>query len=93
MTGQADAAAHPSGTPPYPGYRDGSVTRTTHAQHPAALWEFTWNGFGDGARRTYDLCWTQDGVMWDVWVSAPVSRVGDGIAYFQTASAAFRPVA
>ncbi|MDI5972747.1 serine/threonine-protein kinase [Streptomyces sp. SL13] len=89
MTAEADAAAHPSGTPPYPGYRDGSVTRTTHAGQAAAQWEFTWNGFGDGPRRTYDLCWNRDGVMWDVWVSAPLDRLDDGLRYFDAATGSF----
>ncbi|MFF3616225.1 serine/threonine-protein kinase [Streptomyces sp. NPDC002580] len=74
-----------------PGYRAGTVTRTTHGGHPAALWEFTWNGFteAEGARHTYDLCWEQGGRMYDVWVSAPVGRVTQAKEYFDVAVGTF----
>ncbi|WRZ91112.1 protein kinase [Streptomyces sp. NBC_01007] len=70
-----------------PGYRDGTVARMTHDGHPAALWEFTWNGFtkSEGARHTYDLCWEEGGRMYDVWVSAPVGRVTEEKEYFDVA--------
>ncbi|GGN83235.1 hypothetical protein GCM10011579_071730 [Streptomyces albiflavescens] len=70
-----------------PGYRDGKVTRTTHDGQPAALWEFTWNGFttAEGARHTYDLCWEEGGRMYDVWVSAPVGKVTEAKEYFDVA--------
>ncbi|MEW2166874.1 protein kinase [Streptomyces sp. NPDC007084] len=70
-----------------PGYRDGRVTRTTHGGRPAALWEFTWDGFttAEGARHTYDLCWEEGGRMYDVWVSAPVGRVTEAKEYFDVA--------
>ncbi|MFE0512480.1 serine/threonine-protein kinase [Streptomyces sp. NPDC058964] len=70
-----------------PGYHDGRVTRTTHGGHPAALWEFTWNGFSaaEGPRHTYDLCWEEDGQMYDVWVSAPVGKVREAREYFDVA--------
>lgn len=76
-----------------PGYRDGSVTDTTHGGRPAALWRFTWNGFSaaEGARHTYDLCWEQGGRMYDVWVSAPVGRIAEAKRYFDTAVATFVP--
>lgn len=76
-----------------PGYRDGSVTDTTHGGKPAALWRFTWNGFStaEGARHTYDLCWEQGGRMYDVWVSAPVGRITEAKRYFDTAVATFVP--
>ncbi|MET9408794.1 protein kinase [Streptomyces sp. NPDC002935] len=76
-----------------PGYRDGTVARTTHDGHPAALWEFTWNGFSkaEGARHTYDLCWEQGGRMYDVWVSAPVGRVTEAKEYFDVAVDTFVP--
>ncbi|MFG2310380.1 serine/threonine-protein kinase [Streptomyces sp. NPDC048566] len=75
-----------------PGYRDSRVTRTTHAGRPAALWEFTWDGFSEteGARHTYDLCWEEGGRMYDVWVSAPVGRVKDARRYFDVAVDSFR---
>ncbi|WP_330459357.1 serine/threonine protein kinase [Streptomyces sp. NBC_00820] len=70
-----------------PGYHDGRVTKTAHAGHPAALWEFTWNGFSadEGTRHTYDLCWEEDGRMYDVWVSAPVGKVREAREYFDVA--------
>ncbi|MGW3663670.1 serine/threonine-protein kinase [Streptomyces sp. NPDC005141] len=76
-----------------PGYRDGTVARTTHDGHPAALWEFTWNGFtkAEGARHTYDLCWEQGGRMYDVWVSAPVGRGTEAKEYFDVAVDTFVP--
>lgn len=70
-----------------PGYRDGRVTSVTHRGHPAALWEFTWDGFSaaEGARHTYDLCWEEDGRLYDVWVSAPVGKVREAREYFDVA--------
>ena len=70
-----------------PGYHDGTVTETTHAGNPAALWEFSWNGFSaaEGPRHTYDLCWEAGGRMYDVWVSAPVGKVREAREYFDVA--------
>ncbi|MGW2208397.1 serine/threonine-protein kinase [Streptomyces sp. NPDC001781] len=70
-----------------PGYRDGRVTETSHEKHPAALWEFTWNGYtpAEGARHTYDLCWEEGGRMYDVWVSGPVGRVREAREHFDVA--------
>ncbi|MFD5267117.1 serine/threonine-protein kinase [Streptomyces sp. NPDC058335] len=70
-----------------PGYRDGHVTETTRAGRPAALWEFTWNGFdaAEGARHTYDLCWEDGGRLYDVWVSAPVGKAREAREYFDVA--------
>ncbi|MFI1563940.1 protein kinase [Streptomyces sp. NPDC020490] len=70
-----------------PGYRDGRVSETRHHGHPAAFWEFTWNGFtqAEGARHTYDLCWEEDGRLYDVWVSAPVGKVREAKEYFDVA--------
>ncbi|MFE2425530.1 protein kinase [Streptomyces sp. NPDC059373] len=86
-------AQHADGPGTYKGYRDGFVTETTRAGNPAALWEFTWDGFGDGggARRTYDLCWTQGGRQYDVWVSSPVAKAEQGREYFDTARDTFQP--
>ncbi|MFF9311274.1 serine/threonine-protein kinase [Streptomyces sp. NPDC014748] len=80
---RADAA----GPSTNPGYHDGEVTATTHTGHPAALWEFTWDGYSaaEGARHTYDLCWEQDGRLYDVWVSAPVGKVREAKEYFDVA--------
>ncbi|MYX46481.1 serine/threonine protein kinase, partial [Streptomyces sp. SID89] len=80
---RADAA----GPTTNPGYHDGEVTATTHTGHPAALWEFTWDGYSaaEGARHTYDLCWEQDGRLYDVWVSAPVGKVREAKEYFDVA--------
>ncbi|MFC4606547.1 protein kinase [Streptomyces maoxianensis] len=76
-----------------PGYRDGKVTATTHNGLPAALWEFTWNGFSqaEGPRHTFDICWDEDGSMYDVWVSAPVGRLDEARRHFDTALDSFTP--
>jgi serine/threonine protein kinase len=86
-------AQHVDGPGTFKGYRDGFVTETTRAGNPAALWEFTWDGFGDGggARRTYDLCWTEGGRQYDVWVSSPVAKAELGREYFDTARDTFQP--
>ncbi len=86
---RADAA----GPDTNPGYHDGRVTGTSHRGHPAALWEFTWNGFSaaEGPRHTYDLCWEQNGRMYDVWVSAPVGKVREAKEYFDVAVDTFNP--
>ncbi|MGW5350566.1 serine/threonine-protein kinase [Streptomyces sp. NPDC004031] len=78
---------------PYRGYRDGVVTRTAQQGADAALWEFTYDGFGDGkgARRTFDLCWVQDGRMYDVWLSGPLDRTEETRALFDTARRTFTP--
>ncbi|CAM5372885.1 Serine/threonine-protein kinase PknD [Streptomyces alboniger] len=70
-----------------PGYRDGRVTATAHRGRPAALWEFTWDGFSaaEGPRHTYDLCWEEDGRLYDVWVSAPVGKVREARKYVDVA--------
>ncbi|WP_280886289.1 serine/threonine-protein kinase [Streptomyces sp. LBL] len=70
-----------------PGYREGRVTRVAHRGRPAALWEFTWDGFSaaEGPRHTYDLCWEEDGRLYDVWVSAPVVKVPEAKEYFDVA--------
>ncbi|MEU6223981.1 serine/threonine-protein kinase [Streptomyces sp. NPDC047042] len=79
--------ADASGASSNPGYRDGRVTETVHAQHAAALWEFTWDGFSaaEGPRHTYDLCWEEGGRLYDVWVSAPVGKVREAKEYFDVA--------
>jgi eukaryotic-like serine/threonine-protein kinase len=84
---RADAA----GPGTNPGYHDGRVTATTHDGHPAALWEFSWNGFSgaEGPRHTYDLCWEEAGRLYDVWVSAPVGKVREAREYFDVALGTF----
>ncbi|MFF6782007.1 protein kinase [Streptomyces sp. NPDC012510] len=79
--------AHERGPSTNPGYRDGRVTEITHDGRPAALWEFTWDGYSaaEGPRHTYDLCWEQDGRLYDVWVSAPVGKVTEAKEYFDVA--------
>ncbi|PSM44183.1 serine/threonine protein kinase [Streptomyces dioscori] len=71
----------------YPGYRDGRVTETTRSGRPAALWEFTWDGFSaaEGARHIYELCWEEDGRMYDVLVSSPVGKAREAREYFDVA--------
>lgn len=70
-----------------PGYRDGRVTSVTHRGRPAAFWEFTWDGFSaaEGARHTYDVCWEEDGRLYDVWVSAPIGKAREAKEYFDVA--------
>lgn len=79
--------AHERGPSTNPGYRYGRVAETTHDGRNAALWEFTWDGFSatEGPRHTYDLCWEQDGRLYDVWVSAPVGDVSEAKEYFDVA--------
>ncbi|MEV0317714.1 protein kinase [Streptomyces sp. NPDC050658] len=83
--------AHKDGPSDYPGYRDGSVRETTHNGHPAAVWEFTWDGgAGDGGpRRTYDLSWDEGGKMYDLWVSAPAAKAATGERHFVEAHQSF----
>lgn len=85
--------AHLSGPDTNAGYRDGTVVPTVHHELPAALWEFTWNGFdpAEGARHTFDLCWDQNGRMYDIWVSAPVGELAAAKRHFDTAVATFDP--
>ncbi|MFD3584990.1 serine/threonine-protein kinase [Streptomyces sp. NPDC058683] len=85
--GTAMRRAAADGPSTNPGYHDGRVTDTTHFGHPAAFWEFTWKGFSatEGPRHTYDLCWEEDGRMYDVWVSAPVGKVREAREYFDVA--------
>ncbi|MER7461371.1 serine/threonine-protein kinase [Streptomyces sp. NPDC097981] len=85
--------SHASGPATNPGYRDGAVVPTTHNGLPAALWEFTWNGFStaEGARHTFDVCWNENGRMYDVWVSAPVGRLAEARSHFDTALDSFVP--
>ncbi|MFE7115847.1 serine/threonine-protein kinase [Streptomyces sp. NPDC057654] len=83
----ATRASHAQGAAHYPGYRSARVERLSHAGRPAALWEFTWNGFdGDaGPRRTRDLTWNEGGKMYDVWVSSPAGEATEGRRHFDTA--------
>ncbi|MFI6147827.1 serine/threonine-protein kinase [Streptomyces sp. NPDC051109] len=85
--------SHASGPTTNPGYRDGTVVPTTHNGLPAALWEFTWNGFtaAEGARHTFDVCWEENGRMYDVWVSAPVGRLPEARSHFDAALDSFVP--
>ncbi|MGW2957192.1 serine/threonine-protein kinase [Streptomyces sp. NPDC001220] len=85
--GTAMRRAAAEGPTTNPGYHDGRVSDTTHSGHPAAFWEFTWNGFSatEGPRHTYDLCWEEGGRMYDVWVSAPVGKVREAREYFDVA--------
>ncbi|MEU6890797.1 serine/threonine-protein kinase [Streptomyces sp. NPDC046557] len=86
-------ASDAGGADTNPGYRNASVVPTTHNGLPAALWEFTWNGFTttEGARHTFDLCWDENGRMYDVWVSAPVGRAAEARGHFDAALDSFTP--
>ncbi|MFD9727510.1 serine/threonine-protein kinase [Streptomyces sp. NPDC059072] len=85
--------ADANGTETNPGFRENKVVATTHDGLPAALWEFTWDGFtrAEGARHTFDLCWEQGGVLYDVWVSAPVGRAAEARGHFDAALDSFVP--
>ncbi|MFE2874606.1 serine/threonine-protein kinase [Streptomyces roseus] len=85
--------SHAGGPAANPGYRDGTVVPTTHNGLPAALWEFTWDGFtaAEGARHTFDVCWQEDGHMYDLWVSAPTSRLAEARSHFDAALDSFVP--
>ncbi|MFF0554746.1 protein kinase [Streptomyces sp. NPDC004266] len=85
-------ASDASGPTDYPGYRDATVEETTHKGLPAARWEFGWNGFtpAEGARHTVDVCWEQDGTLYDLWASAPVPRAEEGRSALDTALDSFR---
>jgi hypothetical protein len=91
MRAQDAAARGPKGT--YRGFRDSVLTRTTQNGADAALWEFTYDGFGDGKgpRRTFDLCWEQGGRMYDIWLSGPLDLTEQTRAIFDTARATFTP--
>jgi len=86
-------AQHKAGPSAYQGYRDGVITETEQHGQPAALWEFTYDGFGDGkgSRRTFDLCWTENGRMYDIWMSGPVAQVEQVRSAFDTARDTFQP--
>ncbi|MFI6039015.1 serine/threonine-protein kinase [Streptomyces sp. NPDC051315] len=87
-------AAAVKGADTNPGYRNGRVTETTRDGRPAALWEFTWDGFSaaEGPRHTFDLCWEEGGRLYDVWVSAPVEKAREARQYFDVAVDTFVPV-
>ncbi|WP_046779926.1 serine/threonine-protein kinase [Streptomyces yangpuensis] len=83
--------SHAKGPANNPGYRDAEVSSSTHNGRDAALWLFTWNGFSaaEGPRHTRDLCWEEDGRLYDVWVSAPVGRTAESREHFDTAVRTF----
>ncbi|MFD8635065.1 serine/threonine-protein kinase [Streptomyces sp. NPDC059533] len=85
--------ADANGAQTNPGLRDNKVVATTHDGLPAALWEFTWDGFtrAEGAHHAFDLCWEQGGVLYDVWVSAPVGRAAEARGHFDAALDSFVP--
>ncbi|HEY9370303.1 MAG TPA: serine/threonine protein kinase, partial [Streptomyces sp.] len=86
-------AADAAGPKNNPGFRDNSITPTTRHGMPAALWQFTWDGFdaAKGSRHTYDLCWEGNGRLYDVWVSGPADRAGETRAHFDKAVESFFP--
>ncbi|NBE55827.1 serine/threonine protein kinase, partial [Streptomyces sp. YC537] len=85
--GAALREADGQGPRTYPGYRSGRVAPARHHGRPAARWEFTWDGSGDGwgPRRMLDVAWEEGGRMYDVWVSAPVGRETEARRHFGTA--------
>ncbi|WP_327738499.1 protein kinase [Streptomyces nojiriensis] len=83
--------AHAQGPGTNPGYREAEVVTTTQNGRQAALWLFTWDGFStsEGPRHTRDLCWEEDGRLYDVWVSSPVRQADEARGYFDTAVRTF----
>ncbi|MDI3389946.1 serine/threonine-protein kinase [Streptomyces sp. B-S-A8] len=83
--------AHEDGPDDYPGYRNGSVTETTHNGHAAALWTFTWDGTAadGGPRKTYDLSWDENGRMYDLWISGPSPQQATAKRHFDVALESF----
>ncbi|MFJ7778968.1 protein kinase [Streptomyces yangpuensis] len=83
--------SHAKGPANNPGYRDAEVSSSTYDGRDAALWLFTWNGFSaaEGPRHTRDLCWEEDGRLYDVWVSAPVGRTAESRDHFDAAVRTF----
>ncbi|QES57558.1 serine/threonine protein kinase [Streptomyces venezuelae] len=83
--------AHAKGPGTNPGYRDAEVATTAQNGLQAALWLFTWDGFSpaEGPRHTRDLCWEEDGRLYDVWVSSPVRQAEEARGYFDTAVRTF----
>ncbi|MGZ9934402.1 serine/threonine-protein kinase [Streptomyces sp. NC-S4] len=83
--------AHAQGPGTNPGYRDAEVVTTSQNGRQAALWRFTWDGFSttEGPRHTRDLCWEEDGRLYDVWVSSPVRQGEEARGYFDTAVRTF----
>ncbi|WKD31593.1 serine/threonine-protein kinase [Streptomyces xanthophaeus] len=83
--------AHAKGPGTNPGYRDAEVVATSQNGRQAALWLFTWDGFStaEGPRHTRDLCWEEDGRLYDVWVSSPVRQGDEARGYFDTAVRTF----
>ncbi|MFB7255905.1 protein kinase domain-containing protein [Streptomyces nojiriensis] len=83
--------AHAQGPGTNPGYRDAEVVATSQNGRQAALWRFTWDGFSttEGPRHTRDLCWEEDGRLYDVWVSSPVRQGDEARGYFDTAVRTF----
>ncbi|PWK74571.1 serine/threonine protein kinase [Streptomyces sp. CG 926] len=83
--------AHAKGPGTNPGYRDAEVVITSQNGRQAALWLFTWDGFSptEGPRHTRDLCWEEDGRLYDVWVSSPVRQGDEARGYFDTAVRTF----
>lgn len=81
-------ARHLAGPRTYPGYRDAAVTRTQQHGQPAALWEFT--STDAGARRTFELCWTEHGRMYDIALSGPAANAGRARNTFAIARGTFQ---
>ncbi|MFM9366982.1 protein kinase domain-containing protein [Streptomyces sp. Da 82-17] len=83
--------AHQDGPDDYPGYRNGSVTETSHGGNPAALWKFAWDGTAadGGPRQTYDLSWDEGGRMYDLWISGPLAESATAKAHFDVAVETF----
>ncbi|MDI3385696.1 serine/threonine-protein kinase [Streptomyces sp. B-S-A8] len=85
--------AHERGPRTYAGYRAGAASGTRHDGHPAARWEFTWDGPDDGwgARREVHVAWEEAGRMYELSVSAPVGRAQEARGHLDRALSTFTP--
>lgn len=85
--GEALRDAHEQGPRTHPGYRSAGTEPTVHDGRPAARWEYTWDGAGDGwgPRRMVDVAWEEGGRMYEAWVSSPVGRASEGRRHLDTA--------
>ncbi|MDQ8704304.1 serine/threonine-protein kinase [Streptomyces sp. LHD-70] len=86
--------AHEQGPRTHAGYRAGTTAASRHDEHPAARWEFTWDGPGDGwgARRELHVAWEEGGRRYEVSVSAPVGRAQEARRHLDRALDTFERV-
>ncbi|WP_433893829.1 serine/threonine-protein kinase [Streptomyces sp. CA-111067] len=81
-----------SGPAEFKGYRDGTLTDTQERGQAATVWEFTYDGLGDGfgARHGFDVYWVEGGRMYDITLTAPIGQLDWARGVFGTARATYR---